>query len=111
MSVDLKKTLLVSSCTVFELSGKFLISHRPENKSYGGFWEFPGGKIENGETPEDALVRELFEELAIVVNPSSLVPITFVSHPYDSFHLLMTFLLVMILKVFRNLMKVRKYNG
>ncbi|AKK19892.1 8-oxo-dGTP diphosphatase MutT [Candidatus Liberibacter africanus] len=89
--MDVKKILLVTACAVFESNGKVLLSHRPENRSHGGFWEFPGGKIEAGETPEEAIVRELFEELAIVVNPCSLIPLTFISHPYEKFHLLMPF--------------------
>ncbi|XCE22408.1 (deoxy)nucleoside triphosphate pyrophosphohydrolase [Candidatus Liberibacter asiaticus] len=91
IDVNLKKILLVVACAVFEPGGKVLLSCRPKDKSHGEFWEFPGGKIEDGETPEEALTRELFEELAIVVKPFSLVPLTFISHPYEKFHLLMPF--------------------
>lgn len=69
--------------------GYILLAQRPVHKSMGGLWEFPGGKIEKGETPEEALCRELQEELHISVSTSALLPFTFVSHTYDSFHLLM----------------------
>lgn len=69
--------------------GAILLTQRPEGKAMAGLWEFPGGKLEEGETPEHALVRELQEELGISVNPSALQPLTFASHTYDSFHLLM----------------------
>ncbi|AHA27722.1 (deoxy)nucleoside triphosphate pyrophosphohydrolase [Candidatus Liberibacter americanus] len=81
--------LLVVACAIFNYDGKVLISNRPSNKSHAGFWEFPGGKIDNGESPEEALVRELLEELSIVVETSALLPITFASHSYENFHLLM----------------------
>lgn len=83
--------LLVVACAVFSSDGKILISNRPINKPQAGFWEFPGGKIEDGETPEEALVRELLEELSIVVEPVALDPITFTSHSYEKFHVLMPF--------------------
>lgn len=69
--------------------GAILLTQRPEGKAMAGLWEFPGGKLEEGETPEHALIRELQEELGISVNPSALHPLTFASHTYDSFHLLM----------------------
>ncbi len=83
------KTLLVVAAALFDEEGKVLLAQRPEGKAMAGLWEFPGGKLEAGETPEQALVRELREELLIIVNPDDLTPITFASHSYDSFHLLM----------------------
>jgi len=70
-------------------SGEVLLAQRPEGKSMAGLWEFPGGKIEAGETPEAALARELHEELAIEVTTQDLAPLTFASHSYERFHLLM----------------------
>ena len=70
-------------------SGRILLAQRPAGKSMAGLWEFPGGKVDKGETPEGALVRELSEELGIQVNESHLTPLTFVSHAYDDFHLFM----------------------
>jgi len=69
--------------------GRVLLSRRPADKHMGGLWEFPGGKIADGETPEAALVRELLEELAILVETQDLIPLTFASYPYSDFHLLM----------------------
>ena len=79
----------VSSCVLVDENDKMLITQRPENKSMSGLWEFPGGKIENGEIPEIAVVRELQEELDIKTSPSCLLPFNFVSHRYDDFHLIM----------------------
>ena len=81
--------VLVSACALVDGEGRVLIAQRPEDKSFAGLWEFPGGKIEPGETPEAALVRELAEELGISAAPASLSPLTFASHSYESFHLLM----------------------
>ena len=83
------KTLLVVAAALYDADGKVLLAQRPEGKAMAGLWEFPGGKIEPDETPEQALVRELEEELKIIVNPADLIPITFASHSYDGFHLLM----------------------
>ncbi|MBY7649273.1 MAG: 8-oxo-dGTP diphosphatase MutT [Candidatus Liberibacter europaeus] len=89
MKLNRKNMLLVVSCAVFDHDWNILVSSRLNDKSWAGFWEFPGGKIEDGETPEEALVRELFEELSIIVKPISLIPLTFISYPYDDHHMLM----------------------
>ena len=83
------KTLLVSAVALIDPEGRVLLAQRPEGKSLAGLWEFPGGKVEAGETPEAALVRELREELGIETWRSCLAPLTFASHSYDDFHLLM----------------------
>ena len=83
------KVILVSAVALIDRDGRVLITQRPEGKSMEGLWEFPGGKIEFGETPEDALVRELHEELGIETWSSCLAPLTFASHGYSDFHLLM----------------------
>jgi len=83
------KTLLVSAVALIDVDGRILLAQRPEGKSMAGLWEFPGGKIEAGETPEVALIRELHEELGIETWESCLAPLTFASHSYESFHLLM----------------------
>lgn len=81
--------VLVSAVALIDRDGRVLLSQRPEGKSMAGLWEFPGGKIEPDETPEAALVRELSEELDIETWDSCLAPLTFASHSYDDFHLLM----------------------
>ena len=81
--------ILVAAVALFDRDGRVLISKRPEGKSMAGLWEFPGGKVEAGETPEQALIRELQEELAIDTAESCLAPFTFASHAYEHFHLLM----------------------
>ena len=82
-------TVVVSAVALIDVDGRVLIAKRPEGKAMGGLWEFPGGKVDEGETPEAALVRELREELAIDITQSCLAPLTFASHSYADFHLLM----------------------
>ena len=91
--------VLVSAVALIDIDGRVLIAKRPEGKSMAGLWEFPGGKVEPNETPEGALVRELKEELGIKTWDSCLAPLTFASHSYDKFHLLMP------------LFACRKWNG
>ncbi|WP_428927347.1 (deoxy)nucleoside triphosphate pyrophosphohydrolase [Marinibacterium sp. SX1] len=83
------KTVLVSAVALIDADGRVLLAQRPEGKAMAGLWEFPGGKVEPGETPEAALIRELHEELGIDTWASCLAPLTFASHSYDDFHLLM----------------------
>ncbi|APX89865.1 NTP pyrophosphohydrolase [Brevirhabdus pacifica] len=83
------KTVLVSAVALIDVDGRVLLTQRPEGKSMAGLWEFPGGKVEPGETPEAALIRELKEELDIDTWQSCLAPLTFASHSYENFHLLM----------------------
>lgn len=93
------KVLLVSAVALIDVEGRVLLAQRPEGKSMAGLWEFPGGKVEPEETPEAALVRELHEELGIETWNSCLAPLTFASHSYDDFHLMMP------------LFACRKWNG
>ncbi len=81
--------VLVAACALVDADGRVLISKRPDGKPLAGLWEFPGGKVEAGEKPETALIRELKEELAIDVSEACLAPLTFASHAYEAFHLLM----------------------
>jgi 8-oxo-dGTP diphosphatase len=81
--------LLVAACALVDTDGRVLIAERPAGRSMAGMWEFPGGKIEPGERPEDTLIRELHEELGISVKEACLAPLTFASHTYTEFHLLM----------------------
>ncbi len=81
--------MLVCAVVMMDIDGRILIAQRPKGKSMAGLWEFPGGKIERGETPERALIRELHEELNIDTTESCLAALTFASHSYDDFHLLM----------------------
>lgn len=83
------KMLLVVACALVDADNRVLITQRPEGKSLAGLWEFPGGKVEEGETPEDALIRELAEELGITTWKTCLAPLSFASHGYEGFHLLM----------------------
>lgn len=83
------KTLLVVAVALIDVDGRVLIAQRPADKAMGGLWEFPGGKVEPGERPEQALIRELREELGIDVTEACLSPFVFASHAYEAFHLLM----------------------
>ena len=83
------RVVLVVAAALYDAEGRILLAQRPAGKPMAGLWEFPGGKIESSETPERALVRELHEELSIMVDETSLKPITFASHAYPDFHLLM----------------------
>ena len=83
------RRILVVAVALIDPDGRVLIAKRPEGKTLAGLWEFPGGKIEENERPEAALIRELKEELAIDVEESCLAPLTFASHTYEDFHLLM----------------------
>jgi 8-oxo-dGTP diphosphatase len=83
------RLLLVAACALIDPDGRVLIAQRPQGRSMAGLWEFPGGKIEAGERPEVALIRELSEELAIEVQEACLAPFAFASHSYPDFHLLM----------------------
>ena len=93
------KKLYVSSVAMIDTDGRVLLAERPKGKEMAGLWEFPGGKVEVNETPEAALVRELFEELGIETWNACLAPLTFASHSYDDFHLVML------------LFACRKWNG
>jgi len=84
-----KPILLVAACALIDADGRILLAQRPEGKSMAGLWEFPGGKVEAGETPEETLIRELHEELGIETKVECLAPLTFASHSYERFHLLM----------------------
>jgi 8-oxo-dGTP diphosphatase len=83
------KLVLVAACALIDTDGRVLIAQRPAGKPMAGLWEFPGGKVDAGERPEETLIRELNEELGIVVNEACLAPLTFASHAYADFHLLM----------------------
>ena len=84
-----KPILLVSACALVDADGRVLLSQRPQGKTLAGLWEFPGGKVEPGETPEETLIRELREEIGVETQTACLAPLTFASHTYESFHLLM----------------------
>lgn len=84
-----RRVLLVAACALVDADNRVLLSQRPEGKQLAGLWEFPGGKVETGETPEQAVIRELAEELGIESKIACLAPLTFASHAYDEFHLLM----------------------
>jgi 8-oxo-dGTP diphosphatase len=83
------RIVLVAAVVLVDADGRVLISKRPEGKPLAGLWEFPGGKVEEGERPETALIREMHEELGIDINEACLAPLTFASHSYEQFHLLM----------------------
>jgi 8-oxo-dGTP diphosphatase len=89
-----KRLLLVAAAALIDADGRVLICQRPEGKQLAGLWEFPGGKVETGETPEACLIRELEEELGIRVSHACLAPFVFASHEYEDFHLLMPLYLV-----------------
>jgi len=91
--------LLVAACALIDVDGRVLLTQRPEGKAMAGLWEFPGGKMEPGETPEEAVIRELHEELGIEIPKPCLAPFVFASHDYGNFHLLMPLFLC------------RKWNG
>ena len=84
-----KTILLVAACALIDADRRVLIAERPEGKSLAGLWEFPGGKVEAGETPEETLIRELQEEIGVTTQAACLAPLTFASHLYPDFHLLM----------------------
>nr|WP_177282563.1 (deoxy)nucleoside triphosphate pyrophosphohydrolase [Devosia enhydra] len=84
-----KKLVLVVACALVDADRRVLIAQRPEGKAMAGLWEFPGGKVEPGETPEEALIRELREELGVDTKTACLAPLSFASHSYENFHLLM----------------------
>lgn len=85
----MSKFVLVAACALIDADGRVLIAQRPEGKPMAGLWEFPGGKVELSERPEECLIRELNEELDIAVSEACLAPLTFASHAYPDFHLLM----------------------
>ncbi|MEY9168698.1 8-oxo-dGTP diphosphatase [Sinorhizobium fredii] len=89
MDMQKKRIVLVAACALVDSDGRILLAQRPEGKPLAGLWEFPGGKVEAGETPEETLIRELEEELGIRTKVACLAPLTFASHSYDDFHLLM----------------------
>ncbi len=83
------KLILVAACALVDADGRVLLAERPASKTMARLWEFPGGKVETGERPEETLIRELKEELGIAVEDACLAPLTFASHAYEDFHLLM----------------------
>lgn len=85
------KLVLVVACALIDMDNRVLIAQRPAGKEMAGLWEFPGGKIETGETPDAAIIREMAEELGIEIKQPCLAPLTFASHSYEKFHLLMPF--------------------
>ena len=89
METGERRLLLVAACALVDADGRVLLAQRPEGKTLAGLWEFPGGKVEPGETPEETVVRELREEIGIETKVPCLAPLTFASHTYETFHLLM----------------------
>ena len=103
-----KRLLLVAACALVDADGRVLLAQRPEGKQLAGLWEFPGGKVEPGETPEQCLIRELHEELGIETEIPCLAPLTFASHSYDDFHLLMP---LFVCRRFRGIAQPREGQG
>lgn len=99
--------LIVVACALIDPDNKILLAKRPEGKQLAGLWEFPGGKLEENETPEEALVRELKEELDIQVQPPCLAPFSFASHTYERFHLLMP---VYLCRKWQGTIKAREHS-
>src|SRR5512138_416610 len=89
MDAGAVRIVLVAALALIDEDGRVLLTQRPEGKSMAGLWEFPGGKVEPGETPEAALIREIREELGVELRQPCLAPLTFASHSYENFHLLM----------------------
>lgn len=102
------KIVLVAACALADIDGRVLIAQRPEGKSLAGLWEFPGGKVEEGERPEQTLIRELKEELDIDVAEACLAPLTFASHSYETFHLLMP---LYVCRKWRGTLKTREHQA
>ena len=92
MTGDAKPILMVPALALVDPDGRILLAQRPPGKAMAGLWEFPGGKIEPGETPEAALIREIDEELGINTKQSCLAPVSFASHDYEAFHLVLLFI-------------------
>ncbi len=105
MPATAPELVLVVACALVDADGRVLLARRPEGRSMAGLWEFPGGKLEPGETPEACLVRELREELGIDTEESCLAPFTFASHAYETFHLLMP---LYVCRVWRGLPRPRE---
>ena len=89
MDAGVRKLLLVAAVALVDADGRVLLAQRPEGKTLAGLWEFPGGKVEPDETPEETIVREVFEEVGLETKIACLAPLTFASHSYEDFHLLM----------------------
>lgn len=102
------KIVLVSAAALVDKDGRVLIAQRPEGKAMAGLWEFPGGKVQDGETPEYALMRELEEELGIETRPCCFTPIAFASHTYDDFHLLMP---LYVCRVWKGIVKAQEHKA
>jgi 8-oxo-dGTP diphosphatase len=102
------KIVLVAAAALVDPDGRVLIAQRPEGKSMAGLWEFPGGKVNEGETPEFALMRELEEELGIETRPTCYLPIGFASHTYDDFHLLMP---LFMCRAWKNVPRAREHTA
>lgn len=102
------KVVLVAAVALIDPDNRVLIAQRPEGKSMAGLWEFPGGKVDEGETPEFALMRELEEELGIETRPSCYLPVGFASHTYDDFHLLMP---LFVCRAWKNVPRAREHKA